>query len=363
MKQLTIQSSSHAYDVIIGAGLRKKLSQKLGKSYKKILIVTDSKVSSLYLEDVKAGLPDHENLSHVIVPAGEASKSMEQYSRLLDKCIEEQLDRSSLIVGLGGGMVGDLAGFVASTYLRGVDFLQMPTTILAHDSSVGGKVAINHEQGKNLIGSFYSPVQVIYDTDTLRTLPDSEVRSGYGEVVKHALLSDMDWVKEVLSEDFSELSYSQLGDHLLAGIKVKASIVEEDEKEHGVRRHLNLGHTLAHALESDLGYGEITHGEAVAIGIFFAMKVSEKVLESTLPVDAYSAWLKTNEYPVEKLSNLNPERLVNRMKWDKKTIEDRIHFVLLKGVGSPAVVPIPEDDLVNHLKEFIEEVIQIDERD
>lgn len=357
-----ISSSTHSYQVVIKKGLRTQLKDHLDKKYAKVLVITDSKVGPLYLDEVINAFPEDVEVSHSIVSAGEASKSMEQYSNLLNACITNQLDRNSLIIGLGGGMVGDLSGFVASTYLRGVDFLQMPTSILAHDSSVGGKVAINHKQGKNLIGCFYSPIQVIYDTETLQTLPVEEIRSGYGEVVKHALLSDMSWCEQLLVEDLSALSYQQLEDHLTLGIQVKAEVVEQDEKEHGVRRHLNLGHTLAHAMEAELGYGEITHGEAVAIGIWFAMKISEDSFKVSLPTKSYVQWLIKNEYPIDTLLKVNPEKLVNRMRWDKKTIDNNIHFVLLEAVGSPTVEKISETKLHQYLNDFVEEVSQIDKR-
>ncbi|WP_173916299.1 3-dehydroquinate synthase [Halobacillus sp. Marseille-Q1614] len=361
MRNLTIHSSTHDYDVLIGSSLRHQLKDMVKKEYSKVLIVSDSVVADLYLEDVKAAF-SNAKVSDAIVPAGEGSKSLEQYGRLLDKCIQEQLDRQSLIVGLGGGMIGDLTGFVASTYLRGIDFLQMPTSILAHDSSVGGKVAINHPQGKNLIGSFYNPIQVVYDTETLQSLPAAEIRSGYGEVIKHALLSDASWYDELKTQLLKNVTTEDLEDHLMAGIKVKAGIVEEDEKEHGVRKYLNLGHTLAHALEAELGYGAITHGEAVALGIAFAMRVSEHKLKSDLPILSYLEWLQLNDYPLHTLKSANPKQLVHRMKWDKKTVREEIHFVLLKEVGSPVVERVNDEELTEYLEKFLEEVNHIEQR-
>ncbi len=170
------------------------------------------------------------------------------------------MDRQSLIIALGGGVVGDAAGFAAATFMRGVGFIQMPTTILAHDSSVGGKVAINHEQGKNLIGSFYPPDAVIYDIQTLHTLSKQEVRSGYAELVKEALLADANFFQELMSQRLSSLTNRQLAEHLTKGIRIKSTIVEQDERESSVRKFLNLGHTLGHALEAMLGYGKWTHG-------------------------------------------------------------------------------------------------------
>ncbi|WP_082233993.1 3-dehydroquinate synthase [Halobacillus massiliensis] len=360
MKELTIHSSTHNYQVMIGRSLRHQLDTLIKNDYASVLVISDSVVADLYLEDVKAAFSKSTKVFSAVVPAGEGSKSIEHYGNLLDKCIDNQLDRQSLIVALGGGMVGDLAGFAASTYLRGIDFIQMPTSILAHDSSVGGKVAINHPQGKNLIGSFYNPVQVVYDTATLQSLPLAEIRSGYGEVIKHALLSDESWYNELKSKKVTEVTEEELEDYLLSGIKVKARIVENDEREQGVRKHLNLGHTLAHALEAELGYGDITHGESVAIGIAFAMRVSQQKLKSSLPVDSYFKWLTLNDYPMETLVNADTKKLVHRMKWDKKTVKEDIHFVMLEEIGKPVVKKVSNEELTHYLEQFIGEVSRIE---
>ncbi|UOQ93579.1 3-dehydroquinate synthase [Halobacillus shinanisalinarum] len=354
MTTLTIRSSSNDYQVNIGAGLRHQLSDLLKNNYSKVLVITDSSVAPLYLKDVVAAFGSDTVVSSEIVPAGEQSKSVICYSGLLDRCLEDQLDRSSLIIALGGGVIGDLAGFVAATYLRGIDFLQMPTTILAHDSSVGGKVAINHDKGKNLIGSFYSPVQVIYDTETITTLSIQEVRSGYGEVVKHALLSDSKWFQHLMDTSLESIEEDDLIDHLTSGIRVKAQIVESDERETGVRKHLNLGHTLAHALEAEFGYGEVTHGEAVAIGMLFAMKISQVKLAAKLPYSQYQKWLDDNNYPLHLLARIDVEATLKRMKLDKKTLENSIHYVLLNEVGSPTVIKLTDQELIQSLNDFVQ---------
>ncbi|MFD2925805.1 3-dehydroquinate synthase [Halobacillus naozhouensis] len=355
MTTLTIQSFQNKYDVNIGTGLRHEISDLLKSNYAKVFIITDSNVAPFYLKEVISAFGEDTAVSSEIVPAGEGSKSMACYSSLLDRCLELQLDRHSLIVALGGGMVGDLAGFVASTYLRGVDFLQMPTTILAHDSSVGGKVAINHHKGKNLIGSFYSPVQVIYDTEVIGTLSNQEIRSGFGEVVKHALLSDHKWFQRLMDTTLTEVNQEELVKHLTSGIKVKAEVVEADERETGLRKHLNLGHTLAHALEAEFGYGEITHGEAVAIGILFAMKISEQTIGADLPFQSYTRWLRHNNYPLHLVSQIDPERTVERMKWDKKTVGNAIHFVLLTQIGAPTVTALTDKKLIQIMTDFVKD--------
>src|SRR5690625_3189001 len=280
MKELFIQTSTHDYTVYVGKGLRYKLNELLPRDYRDILIITDDVVAPLYLEDFKATLKAPSvTVFEVIIPSGERSKSIEQYYRLQTKALEYNLDRNSLIVALGGGVVGDLAGFVAATFMRGIDYIQVPTTILAHDSSVGGKVAINHELGKNLIGAFYPPRAVIYDIDTLQSLPTHEVRSGYAEIVKEAFIADEKLVDELLTMRLEQVTEDELIKHLYSGINIKAHIVELDERESYMRMFLNFGHTLAHAIEAELQYGEITHGEAVAIGMLFALRVSEDYMD------------------------------------------------------------------------------------
>ncbi|WLR46752.1 3-dehydroquinate synthase [Halobacillus litoralis] len=356
MASVTVRSSSHDYEVLIGKGLRHGLGEFISSNYTSILVITDSTVKDYYLQDVKKSLPETVPVFTAVVPSGESSKSMERYEELLDICVDVKLDRKSLIVALGGGMIGDLAGFVASTYLRGIDYIQMPTTILAHDSSVGGKVAINHPKGKNLIGSFYHPVQVIYDMETIETLPESELRSGYGEVIKHAFLSDEEWAHRLLKGSLSKSSGDKLESDLMKGIQVKASIVEKDEREAGIRKYLNLGHTLAHAIEAELGYGEITHGEAVAVGLLFMMKLSNDLKGAQLPIQAYKEWLDRNNYPVSVLSKIRPDRMVEKMMLDKKTLRRKINFVLLHELSDPYVVEVEKEQLLEQMSLLINEV-------
>ncbi|WP_138416974.1 3-dehydroquinate synthase [Aquibacillus sediminis] len=356
MDNLTIQTSTNKYNVFVGASIRHQISHLLDKTYHNILIITDSQVASYYLEDVKQVWADQANVSTVIVPAGEASKSNEQYFSLITKAIEAGLDRNALIVALGGGMVGDLAGFVAATYMRGIDYIQVPTTILAHDSSVGGKVAINHPAGKNLVGSFYPPQAVIYDVETLHTLPEKEVRSGYAEVIKHGLISDKTFFQDVLHVDVTKaIPEKVLIDHLLRGIQVKAAIVENDEKESNIRKYLNFGHTLGHAIEAELGYGEITHGEAVAIGMLFAMKLSNQTYQCNLPYDSFQNWLQTNGYPIQ-LPTLSVDSLIARMKQDKKTVNSQIQMVLLTAIGQPTIAHIEDEEINKALTNFFREL-------
>ncbi len=354
MKTLKVKSSLHDYKITIGSGMRFHTQKLLSKSYTSIMIITDDVIESLYLKDLKNTLKDQKVFTYVL-PNGEAEKSIDNYYKIQTKAIENGLDRNSLLIALGGGVVGDITGFVAATYMRGIDFIQVPTTILAHDSSVGGKVAINHELGKNLIGAFYPPQAVIYDIDTLKTLSDAEKRSGYAEIIKEAFISDLAFLNELFSINITNLTNEQLSNHLYKGIQIKAEIVEADEKESNIRKHLNLGHTLSHAIESELGYGKITHGEAVAIGIIFALRISEIKYNIDLPINSYIDWMKMNNYPFD-LSELKTEKLIHKMKSDKKSKNQVIQMVLLKEIGKPTTEDLSDDFLTEQLNKFIKEL-------
>lgn len=357
MKQLTVKTTTHDYQIYLEKGLRHRLKTLLPQNYSKIMIVTDDTIAPLYLVDVERALAGEEVVT-AIIPAGERSKSIEQYYRLQTIALENNLDRKSLIIALGGGVVGDLAGFVAATFMRGIDYIQLPTTILAHDSSVGGKVAINHELGKNMIGNFYQPRAVIYDVEMLETLPEHEIRSGYAEIVKEAFIANPELLQELLDFQLKDITETDLIHHLYEGIKVKANIVEQDEKETHVRKFLNFGHTLAHAIEAELGYGVITHGEAVAIGMIFALQVSETYYRKPLHKDTYIEWLKRNDYPLT-LFSLTKEALIAKMKLDKKAVKQTIQMVLLREIGEPEVIDFTDEAMDEYLEQFFKEMKEL----
>lgn len=340
MQQLRVETKQ-PYTVHVGPGATKLLAaryRELLASADQIVVIADSQVAKLHLEQLLIALEGFRP-KVLKVPAGEQAKSAESFMECQSFLLAENCSRSSLIVAFGGGAIGDLAGFVASTFMRGVPFIQVPTTILAHDSAVGGKTAINHPLGKNMIGTFYQPRAVIYDTDFFRTLPENEIRSGMAEVIKHAFISNADWLSELLAiEDFSELTGETLAGHLEKGIAVKAAIVEEDEFEGGVRKFLNFGHTLGHAIEAYLGYGKLTHGEAVVLGMAYALELSES---PELP--KYLAWAKANGYPLELLTQIPFEAFLPYMKKDKKSTASVLNFVLLKAVGAPYMKEIQDE--------------------
>ncbi|RDW22048.1 3-dehydroquinate synthase [Oceanobacillus chungangensis] len=350
MEEIAVTSSSHTYKIVIGENIRFQLKSFLPKTYSSILIISDESVAPLYINDIRSNFTE-EQVFQTVLPSGEQTKSMDTFYNVHTDAINAGLDRNSLIIALGGGVVGDLAGFVAATFMRGIDYIQIPTTILAHDSSVGGKVAINHKLGKNLIGSFYPPRAVIYDVETLQTLSAREIRSGYAELVKEALIADQEFFNLLLKTDIQQVTAEELQSHLSLGIKIKANIVQEDEMESGVRMYLNLGHTLGHALEAELGYGTLTHGEAVAIGLLFTLHVSENMFSKQIASHSLIQWLKENNYPF-KLQQLDEHALLLKMKSDKKTVNSKIKMVLLEDIGSPVVKELTDQQILDFLHSF-----------
>jgi 3-dehydroquinate synthase len=354
MEIIQIKTKTKEYPLFVGHDVIKDLPLFLKSRetrVSKVLIITDEVVGNLYLKSIVDVLqPEFSVVSHVI-PNGERAKSFDNYYQCQTRALEERLDRQSLIIALGGGVVGDLAGFVAATYMRGIPFIQIPTTLLAHDSAVGGKVAINHELGKNMIGAFHQPEAVFYDIDMLRTLPENELRSGFAEVIKHAIISDhnfSDWLQQEVSS-LSDLKGEKLQHAIIKGINVKANIVLQDELETGVRAFLNFGHTLGHAIEAELGYGVTTHGEAVAIGMLYAIKISEKVYQKDLSYASYVSWFEQYGFRTSIPEHIQPEKLIERMKRDKKSKADKIRMVLLREIGSVEVKEVAEEILVDLL--------------
>lgn len=340
MKQLRVEAD-HPYNVHIGHQVFSLFSKDyhgLLSSADRIVVVADAQVAKLHLEYLLGYLQEFD-VRVLTIPAGEQAKSVETFMDCHTFLLSEGCSRKSLLLAFGGGATGDVAGFVASTFMRGIPYLQLPTTILAHDSAVGGKTAINHSLGKNMIGTFYQPEAVLYDIQLLRTLPADEVRSGMAEVVKHAFISNESWLLELLKIDaLDKMTDAEIMGHLEKGIAVKAAIVEEDEFESGVRKYLNFGHTLAHALEGHFGYGKITHGEAVALGMAYALHLSKHAR-----LDEFLDWCRKNSYPLEKLQEVSFEEILPFMKKDKKSSEGVLSFVLLEKTGAPFLKTIEEE--------------------
>ena len=362
MGQIRITTEQSSYPVIIGENIYQELADFLGSAgitnKSKLMIITDSNVAPLYLKKIVDTLTGFTVVSYV-VEAGEQAKSLEHFAKIISFAISEGLDRSSVVLALGGGVVGDLAGFVAAVYMRGIAFVQLPTTILAHDSSVGGKVAINHPLGKNLVGAFYPPKLVVYDTSFLATLPIREVRGGLAELVKHALIADKkfaDWLS-ANAEELLNLNLLRLSEALFQGIKVKAAIVQKDEKEQGVRAFLNYGHTFAHVVEIISNYS-YSHGEAVAIGMAFASRLAYRLGMIDKSVDQYTrTLLERFSLPTAISGDYGIAEMLNIMMRDKKFIHDRIRMVLPTAIGQ---VIIQEGLEKKNIAEVLEEIKNTD---
>lgn len=356
METIQIGTKSKQYNVFLGEGVCKDIPAFLTAHFPnltRVLIMTDETVAKLHLDKL---LPLTKKWNPVVytAPSGEKAKTFDIYYQALSTALENHLDRKSLILSLGGGAVGDLSGFVAASFMRGIPFIQIPTTILAHDSAVGGKVAINHPLGKNMIGAFYQPEAVFYDLELLTTLPATEIRSGFAEVIKHALIHDLSfyqWLKENI-DDLQSLSIKQLSYSLIKGIKIKNDFVSKDERETGIRAYLNFGHTLGHAIEAEMGYGNFTHGESVMIGMIFALKLSQEIQGLSFNFDEFKAWVEKLGYETRIPKGLSAAQLLAKMKQDKKSIGETARFVLLEQIGKPVLREIDDSLLLDQMKNF-----------
>ena len=355
-----------SYDILIGTGLLAaaggRISEVVGA--RRAFVVTDSTVAELHLPTLARSLRDAGvEVETLIVPAGEASKSFAEVERLTGELLRCRIERSEPVVALGGGVIGDLAGFAAAVVLRGVPFVQVPTTLLAQvDSSVGGKTGINTPQGKNLVGAFYQPRLVIADVASLATLPKRELLAGYAEVVKYALIDRpafFDWLEthggSLIAGDAQAMTSA-----VEICCQAKAEVVASDERESGRRQLLNLGHTFAHALEAECGYdGRLLHGEAVAIGMVLAFELSSRLglcpVEDAVRVRNHLAriGLPTDFAGIGDVP-LDPERLMRHMKGDKKVRDGRINFVLVRGIGRAFVSDrVEPGELAGLLADFV----------
>jgi 3-dehydroquinate synthase len=359
-KRLYVDLGERGYEILVGEGLLDSLGEEMKRvnlsPRSHILLVTDDHVSQAgHLEKARESLErSGYSVTVAIVPPGEETKSLEEAGRLYDAAFTAGLDRQSTVIALGGGVVGDLAGFVAATYMRGIPFVQVPTTVLSHDSAVGGKVAVNHPRGKNIIGAFHQPRFVLYDVQTLLTLPPREIRSGIAEVIKHGLIWDREffqWVESHLQEILA-LKPSVLTEMLARSCAIKAAVVAQDEKEQGLRAILNYGHTLAHAIEGLAGYGVFTHGEAVAIGIAFAAELSVRLghLSRTDAARTERCLLRAG-LPVHIPASLSAHELIALMRQDKKAVAHTLTFVLAEDIGRVSIVKdVPQEAVLDAIE-------------
>jgi len=340
-RTLEVALGDRSYPIYIGPGLIGDPARyRPHLAGRQVLIVTNETVAPLYLETVERALAGY-RVERVILPDGEQYKTLEVWKGIFDGLLGHRFARDCTIVALGGGVIGDMAGFAAACYQRGVAFIQVPTTLLAQvDSSVGGKTGVNHPLGKNMIGAFHQPRAVLADTDTLDTLPDRELSAGIAEVIKYGLIRDPElfvWLEasmaSLLARDTGALTYA-----VERSCRNKAEVVAADEREAGQRALLNLGHTFGHAIETGVGYGAWLHGEAVAAGMCMAADMSERLgWMDRGAVQRTRNLIAAARLPVDPPPDLGPNRFRALMAVDKKVQDGRLRLVLLKGIGESLV--------------------------
>jgi len=355
MQTLTVDLGERSYPIYIGSGILS--DQNLMTSSirgNKVAIVTNETVAPLYLDKVKSLLSGFDVLE-IILPDGEKYKTLEYLNKIFDALLAAHCNRDVTLIALGGGVIGDMTGFAAATYQRGVDFIQVPTTLLSQvDSSVGGKTGVNHALGKNMIGAFYQPRAVIIDIDTLDTLPDAELSAGLAEVIKYGLIVDatfFSWLESHI-DDLVKRDKKALEHAVLVSCQTKAEVVAKDERESGIRALLNLGHTFGHAIEAGMGYGAWLHGEAVAAGMAMATDLSHRMgWVSAGDVDRVRKILVRAGLPEHGPAELNAQTYLDLMAVDKKVQQGKMRFVLMKAIGD-AIVTADVDS--NKLQETLE---------
>jgi len=337
MQRVTVELASIPYDIWIAPGLIGRLDEFVGPlAPTSIHIVTNTVVAPLYLEPVQRACARVAPTSPCTIENGETAKNLATAGQVIDALVRARADRGSVVVALGGGVVGDIAGFAAAVYMRGVRVVQVPTTLLAQvDSSVGGKTGVNHPSGKNLIGAFHQPAAVVSDSSVLRSLPARELSAGLAEVLKHGLLADDEYFDRTVRDMPALLALNDeaLASAIARSCQIKARIVGRDERERGERALLNLGHTFGHAIEALTGFGRWLHGEAVGCGLCLAADLSSRLgLIGSAEVDRVSDAVSRARLPV-RIEGLSKAAALDAMRGDKKTLAGRIRFVLLERIG------------------------------
>ena len=353
--KILVPLGKKSYEVTIEAGIRNKINEellKIGvKNNRKILVISNKEISDLYIEEFLKPLKrNNYQVQIFLIKAGELHKNVETLIEIYNFAFEFGLDRNSLIIALGGGIVGDITGLAAATWLRGIDYIQIPTTLLSMvDSSVGGKTAVNHPKGKNLIGAFHQPKAVFIDPDTLKTLPQREFNAGMAEVIKYGVIKDKK-LFEFLENEKNKNKLINLENECLikiinSSIKTKSHIVSKDEQEHGIRAILNYGHSFGHVIENLCGYGEFLHGEAISIGMKIAGRIAlEKGLWSNEEFIRQDNLLKSYSLPT-KIPKINKKEVITILMGDKKVRDGKMRFILPKGIGEVDIY----DDIVDSL--------------
>ncbi|MCV6588744.1 MAG: 3-dehydroquinate synthase [Marinobacterium sp.] len=341
MQTLNVALGERSYPIFIGRDL---LAQGLMNPYirgRQVMIVSNETIAPLYMDTLRTALDQAWKIDEVVLPDGEQFKNLDHLNSIFDALLEERHNRTTTLIALGGGVIGDMTGFAAAAYQRGVDFVQVPTTLLSQvDSSVGGKTGVNHPQGKNMIGAFHQPRAVVIDTDVLATLPERELAAGLAEVIKYGLIYDaafLDWLEQHM-DGLNGRDPELLAQAIHRSCEIKAQVVAEDEKEAGIRAWLNLGHTFGHAIEAHQGYGNWLHGEAVGAGIMMAADLSCRLgWISTDELARVERILRAAKLPVTAPMDMAADDFINLMSVDKKVLDGQLRLVLLRKLGEAVV--------------------------
>jgi 3-dehydroquinate synthase len=351
MQTLTVDLGDRSYPIHIGPGLLTQSDLIVPHLLqKRVMVVTNTTVAPLYLAQLTATLESAGvKVAKVVLPDGEAYKNWETLNLIFDALLTDRAERKTTLIALGGGVIGDMTGFAAACYQRGVPFVQIPTTLLSQvDSSVGGKTGINHPLGKNMIGAFYQPKVVLADTDTLQTLPARELSAGLAEVIKYGLIWDAEFLAwlEANMDNLRALDAAAIAHAIYRSCEIKAQVVGEDEREGGIRAILNLGHTFGHAIETGMGYGNWLHGEAVAAGMVMAAQASQRMgWISEADVSRTRALIRAAGLP-DVAPDLGVDTWLEYMGHDKKVEGGKMRFVLLKKLGEAVITgDVPRDVL------------------
>ena len=358
IKQLKVSSPSSNYSIYFGDNFINSFSLKKISNSKEIFLIFDSKLPDLSIRKIKRFIRKSKpsKFESLKFTANEKNKSIETSQKIIEKLIDLKFSRDSLIVSFGGGITTDLSGFVASVYLRGVEVMHIPTTLLAQvDASIGGKTGVNSKKFKNMIGAFKQPKAVLIDTYFLKSLSKRHMAAGYSEIIKHALIDDMGLLTKL--ERFGgklgkRTDFIELADLIKISSKIKSKIVEQDEEEKSVRAHLNFGHTYAHAIESVQSFKGLNHGEAVGVGMLCAAKLSFLLKKLTVKeFNRVMGVIKQFKLPTKLPSNCEPQKILKAMELDKKNKNNNLRFIILNGLGKVEIVEnVPDEKILNSLK-------------
>tara|TARA_B100000035_G_scaffold51991_1_gene40573 strand:+ start:311 stop:1378 length:1068 start_codon:yes stop_codon:yes gene_type:complete len=355
MKKIIVKLKERSYPIYIGKNIlsNKKVFEKIKE--KKFALVTNNKIKSLHLSKIKFSLLKK---NRILLSDGEKYKNQDSVTKIYNFLLKNKFSRDNCLVAFGGGVIGDITGYAAATYQRGIDFIQIPTTLLSMvDSSVGGKTGINHALGKNMIGAFHQPKAVIIDTEILKTLPKRQFNAGIAEVIKYGIIKDKKFFEWIMKEsDKIKLHDTEsLIKIIKKSCEIKAEIVSQDEKEKGLRALLNLGHTFGHAIENNLGYGKWLHGEAVACGFLIASSIS--IQKNTMSISDYNKIKKILEIfklPTKLPKNISIEKLFNTMQLDKKVKNNKMTYIIPSGIGKAYISnKVSKKIVIKALKEHV----------